>query len=168
MLIAIIGILFLSKCLSSGLKWHLASQNLDLTMLVVQQLQERYLAARFIFAYYTAAFDKVAPAQRPSVQGAASMSSPTVATAATTATSTSTTYGQPTMKTTSTSTSTSTPTPYNGGAATFSSGHEDGLNAWGECFQSGMGMTADFDILFGEAGIFRGLDEFDMGGWLMS
>ncbi|ETI19561.1 hypothetical protein G647_09395 [Cladophialophora carrionii CBS 160.54] len=164
MLIAIIGILFLSKCLSSGLKWHLASQNLDLNMLVVQQLQERYLAARFIFAYYTAAFDKVAPAQRPSVEGAAIMSS---STAATTATSTSMTYDRPTMETTSTSTNTNTPTPYNGGAATFSSGHEDGLNAWGECFQSGMGMTADFDILFGEAGIFRGLDEFDMGG-LMS
>ncbi|EXJ54101.1 hypothetical protein A1O7_09438 [Cladophialophora yegresii CBS 114405] len=158
MLIAIIAILFLSKCLSSGLKWHLASQNLDLTMLVVQQLQERYLAARFIFAYYTAAFDKVAPAQRPSqsLEQGAAIISPTAA-AATAESTTSMAYDRTTTATTAATGTTST--PYN---APPGHGHEDGLNAWGECFQSGIGMTADFDILFGETGIFRGLDDFDI------
>lgn len=61
MLIPIIGILFLNKSLASGIKWHLASQNLDLVLLVVQELQEKYLAARFVLAYYTAAFEKVDP-----------------------------------------------------------------------------------------------------------
>jgi hypothetical protein len=158
MLIAIVAILFLSKCLSSGLKWHLARQNLDLAMLVVQQLQEKYLAARFIYAYYAAAFDKVAPAQRPSLEGGASILCPTASAAGAMAANTSTMDDQPTTVTATATTGGGT--PYDRGEP-FSSGHEDGLNAWGECFQSG--MAADFDILFGEEGIFRGLDEFDIG-----
>ncbi|KAJ9614202.1 hypothetical protein H2200_002338 [Cladophialophora chaetospira] len=150
MLIAIIAILFLSKCLSSGMKWHLASQNLDLIMLVVQQLQEKYLAARFIFAYYNAAFDKVAPSQKPSLEPAAM---PDMLAATGAVESAPASYEQTTVTELS-------GTPY-GGLGTFSSsGQEDGLNTWAECFQSG--MTADFDILFGADGIFRGLEEFDI------
>lgn len=60
MLISIIAILFTAKSLESGIRWHLASQNLDLVMLILEELQEKYLAARFVYTYYKAAFDKIA------------------------------------------------------------------------------------------------------------
>jgi hypothetical protein len=157
MLIAIVAILFLSKCLSTGLKWHLANQNLDLAMLVVQQLQEKYLAARFIFTYYSAAFEKVAPAQRPSLDTGSeaglvgafegvSMSVPegekSVAT------------GIDGMPTAGVSTGL-----YDASGPFTAVLEEDPLGAWGDCFPD----SADFDILFGVDGIFRGLEEFDVG-----
>ncbi|OAG45470.1 hypothetical protein AYO21_00104 [Fonsecaea monophora] len=170
MLISIIAILFVAKCLSTGMKWHLASQNLDLAMLVVQQLQEKYLAARFIFAYYTAAFEKVAPSQRPLLDSAS---------ASTTASSTlpagSYSNAFPNLAVASATTTAdieNVPRIYDAGidgrggpgttspfdaVESFSSGQEDHLSTWAECFPAS--MAADFDILFGAEGIMRGFEE---------
>ncbi|OAP55049.1 hypothetical protein AYL99_10749 [Fonsecaea erecta] len=175
MLISVVAILFVAKCLSTGMKWHLASQNLDLAMLVVQQLQEKYLAARFIFAYYTAAFEKVAPSQRPLLD-AGSAPAPAPASTASTLPTGSCSNTFPNLAATSTSTNTAnfenTPRIYErgvearGGPSTtspfhavesFSSGQEDHLGTWAECFPAS--MAADFDILFGAEGIMRGFEE---------
>lgn len=145
MLIAIIATLFLSKCLSSGMKRHVASQNLDLAMLVVQKLQEKYQSARFVFAYYTTAFERVAPSQKAST-GHAPLQSPKM-----------------THK---------TPTSCEGRAksrmldtsydplTTSSSGQEYSLDTWEDVFPDT--LSADFEFLFGAEGIFRGLEEFDI------
>jgi hypothetical protein len=65
MLINTVAMLFVSKCLSMGVQWQVANQNLDLAMLVVQRLQDKYISAKFIFTYFTAAFERIAPSQRP-------------------------------------------------------------------------------------------------------
>ncbi|KIW94790.1 uncharacterized protein Z519_04767 [Cladophialophora bantiana CBS 173.52] len=172
MLISIIAILFVAKCLSTGMKWHLASQNLDLAMLVVQQLQEKYLAARFIFAYYTAAFEKVAPSQRPLLDAPSASATSSLSTA-----SCSNAFPNTTNAVTTTTANTSSIenvpgmygraaegragpgpdiSPFNA-VESFSSGQEDHLGTWAECFPAS--MAADFDILFGAEGIMRGFEE---------
>lgn len=168
MLIAIIAILFLSKCLSSGMKWHLASQNLDLAMLVIQQLQEKYLAARFVFTYYKAAFEKVACSLRPPrEQSAISIpelvlvpnamdvdSAPKVQTE---------TYDEGVSSTSEVMSNDSGLYDTRGGgerlAVSVAGMPGDLHETWLDCFSPG----ADFDFLFGVDGRFKGLDEFEFG-----
>jgi hypothetical protein len=64
-LTSIIAILFMAKSLSQDMKQYLAAQNLDLAMMVLEQQREKYLSARFVHAYYTAAFAKVAESPKP-------------------------------------------------------------------------------------------------------
>lgn len=58
-LIAVVSILFLDLFWATGLKRHLATQNIDLAILILRELEKRYLPARFALAYFTAAFQKI-------------------------------------------------------------------------------------------------------------
>lgn len=127
------------------MKRHLASQNLELAMLVVQQLQEKYQSARFVFAYYTTAFERVAPSQKPA-SGQAPIQSPKITHKLSTSCEG---WGKSRMP----------DTPY-GPATTSSSGQEYSLGTWEDVFPDT--LSTDFEFLFGAEGIFRGLEEFDI------
>jgi hypothetical protein len=54
-----LSILFLDRLWATGLKRHLATQKIDLAMLILRELEKKYFAARFIITYFTAAFQKI-------------------------------------------------------------------------------------------------------------
>ncbi len=62
-LIIIISILFLERLWATGLKRLLATQKIDLAMLILRELETKYFAARFIIAYFTEAFRKIHQSQ---------------------------------------------------------------------------------------------------------
>jgi hypothetical protein len=64
LLISITTILFLEKFSAVGLKRHMASQKLDLCIMVIDELVEKYWAARFVAKYFKAAFKKIESAAR--------------------------------------------------------------------------------------------------------
>ncbi|KAJ9501903.1 hypothetical protein H2202_002865 [Exophiala xenobiotica] len=62
-LIIIVSILFLERLWATGLKRLLATQKIDLAMLILRELEKKYFAARFIIAYFTEAFQKIRQGQ---------------------------------------------------------------------------------------------------------
>jgi hypothetical protein len=59
MLVVHVPILFLSKCWASGLKQHLAGENLNLALLLLEELGRLYLASQFALSYFRRAFEKI-------------------------------------------------------------------------------------------------------------
>lgn len=63
---AVIGICFMEKSGSTGLKRQIATQNVELCVTILQALSERYWAASFFLNYFKAAFERIETVGRQS------------------------------------------------------------------------------------------------------
>ncbi|OQV03234.1 Fungal specific transcription factor domain-containing protein [Cladophialophora immunda] len=75
-LIVIVSILFLDRLWATGFKQRIATQKIDLAMLILRELEKAYFAARFIIAYFTAAFQKIGQLQEAASQGVSRIKPP--------------------------------------------------------------------------------------------
>lgn len=58
-LIAIVAIHFLERYWTKGLSRQSACQNLDLSLMILRELSDRYWAAYFVLTFFKAAFKKI-------------------------------------------------------------------------------------------------------------